>query len=184
MSKYQTVFITDRLFIKEVALEDVYDIHQLHFLPETDKFNTLGIPSSALVTEEIVKNWIKDQNADPRVSFVLVMELKEAKKFIGLIAITLGKSNFRSAEIWYKVHVDHWNNGYTTEALVEVLRFGFNDLKLHRIEAGCAVKNIASIKVLQKAGMTREGCKQKNLPIRGKWYDSYQYATLEEEFHL
>ena len=30
MSKYQTVFITDRLFIKEVALEDVYDIHQLH----------------------------------------------------------------------------------------------------------------------------------------------------------
>lgn len=60
--------------------------------------------------------------------------------------------------------------------------FGFNDLKLHRIEAGCAVENIASSKVLEKVGMTKEGMKRKKLPIRGEWKDNYLYAILEEDF--
>jgi [ribosomal protein S5]-alanine N-acetyltransferase len=55
-------------------------------------------------------------------------------------------------------------------------------LRLHRIEAGCAVENIPSIKVLEKAGMTREGLKRKKLPIRGEWKDNYFYAILEEDF--
>lgn len=184
MSKHLASFVTDRMFIKEVTLEDVYDIHQLHLLPETDRFNTLGIPESMSVTKNLAIKWIDEQNLDPQPSFVFCIQLKVNKQFVGLTGINLGKSNFRSAEVWYKIHVDHQNKGYTTEALREVLKFGFNDLKLHRIEAGCAVENVASIKVLEKAGMTREGRKQKNLPIRGKWFDSYQYAILEEEFSL
>ncbi len=62
------------------------------------------------------------------------------------------------------------------------MNFGFNDLKLHRIEAGCAVENIASSKVLEKVGMTKEGIKRKILPIRGEWKDNYFYAILEEDF--
>lgn len=66
--------------------------------------------------------------------------------------------------------------------MIKVLDFGFGVLKLHRIEAGCAVDNIASIKVLEKAGMTKEGMKRKKLPIRGKWKDNYFFAILEEDF--
>ncbi|MEL7146066.1 MAG: GNAT family protein, partial [Bacteroidota bacterium] len=58
----------------------------------------------------------------------------------------------------------------------------FDQLKLHRIEAGVAVDNQRSIRVLEKAGMTREGRKRKVLPIRGDWYDNYHYAILEEDF--
>lgn len=184
MNKHRTVFITDRMFIKEVTLEDVYDIHQLHLLPETDQFNTLGIPESMSVTSELVKKWLDEQNLDPQPSIVFCIQLKVTKQFVGLIGINLGKSNFRNAEVWYKIHVDHWNKGYTTEAIQEILRFGFKDLKLHRIEAGCATKNIRSIRVLEKAGMIREGTKRKNLPIRGKRYDSYIYAILKGEFKV
>jgi RimJ/RimL family protein N-acetyltransferase len=56
-----------------------------------------------------------------------------------------------------KLHFDHWGKGHGTEAVNRVLDFGFNDLNLHRIKAGCAVENIASIKVLEKVGMIREG---------------------------
>ncbi len=72
-------------------------------------------------------------------------------------------------QIIYKriIHLDHWRKGYTTEALTKLLDFGFNELKLHRIEAGCAIENIASNKVLEKVGMTKEGIKRKILPIRG-----------------
>ncbi len=46
-----------------------------------------------------------------------------------------------------------------------VLDFCFNDLKLHRIEAGCAVENIASYKVMEKVGMQKEGRCRKVLPL-------------------
>jgi RimJ/RimL family protein N-acetyltransferase len=55
--------------------------------------------------------------------------------------------------------------GYGTE-VNRVLDFGFNDLNLHRIKAGCAVENIASIKVLEKVGMIREGRGRQLLPLK------------------
>jgi ribosomal-protein-alanine N-acetyltransferase len=95
-----------------------------------------------------------------------------------LIALTLGKANFRNAEVWYKFLPAHWGQELTTEALQTLLTFGFDHLHLHRIEAGCAVKNIASQRVLEKVGMTREGRKRQVLPIRGAWVDNYFFAIL------
>jgi [ribosomal protein S5]-alanine N-acetyltransferase len=94
----------------------------------------------------------------------------------------LGVPNYQSGEVWYKLHKDFWGKGYATEAVTRILKFCFIDLNLHRIEAGCAVENVGSIRVLEKAGMTREGRKRKNLPIRGEWKDNYFYAILEEDF--
>ena len=62
------------------------------------------------------------------------------------------------------------------------MRFGFHTLKLHRIHAGCAVDNIGSIKVLEKAGMQREGRARQTLPLIDGWSDNYNYAILEVEF--
>jgi len=64
------------------------------------------------------------------------------------------------------------------------LEYGFIDLKLHRIEACCAVENIASSKTLEKAGFKRECMKRKKLPIRGVWKDNYFYGILEEDFKI
>jgi RimJ/RimL family protein N-acetyltransferase len=64
------------------------------------------------------------------------------------------------------------------------LKFGFESLHLHRIEAGTATENINSIRVLEKIGMTREGRRRKILPIRGEWYDNYHYAILEDDPRL
>lgn len=63
------------------------------------------------------------------------------------------------------------------------MKYGFEELHLHRIEAGVATENIASIKVLEKIGMQREGLRRKVLPIRGKWVDNFHYAILKEDFN-
>ncbi len=155
---------TIRLNLKEVVLSDLEKIHELHCLPETDEFNTLGIPETIDVTEKIVNDWILAQQQTPRVSYTFSIYLKNSSQFIGTIGIKMGKENYRTAEIWYKLRKDFWGNGYATEALKEVITFGFQSLKLHRIEAGCATENIGSIKVLEKVGMTREGRTRKNYP--------------------
>lgn len=173
---------TKRLYLNEISLEDLQQVHQLHSFPETDEFNTLGIPDTIKITESIINTWIEHQKGNPRFSYTFAIRHKETHDFIGLMALNLGKLNFRIAEVWYKTHPNHWRNGYTSEALNELLKFGFQNLALHRIEAGCAVENIASIKVLEKVGMLREGKKRKVLPIRGEWVDNYSYAILETDF--
>ena len=61
------------------------------------------------------------------------------------------------------------------------LDYGFETLKLHRIEAGTAVGNDRSIRVLERIGMKREGIRRKILPIRGEWVDNYHYAILDDD---
>jgi [ribosomal protein S5]-alanine N-acetyltransferase len=172
---------TERLEIEELSLTDLEELHQLHSLPETDEFNTLGIPATIQTTEFLLIEWIGKQKAVPRTSYIFRIRLIEKNKFIGLIALNLGKPHFKIAEVWYKVHPTWWRQGYATEALKKVIEFGFFNLGLHRIEAGCAVENIASIKTLEKAGMIREGSKREVLPIRGKWVDNYFYSILEKD---
>jgi ribosomal-protein-alanine N-acetyltransferase len=174
---------TNRLYIRELEMKDIDNVHQLHTLPETDEFNTLGIPETIQVTEKLLSEWLNEQSQQPRNSYVFGIDLKDDKTFIGLIGIKLGKKNYKTAEVWFKVHKDFWRKGYTTEALMKLLEFGFNQLLLHRIEAGWAVDNTALGKVLEKVGMTREGMKRKNLPIRGEWKDTYFYGILEDDFN-
>ncbi len=173
---------TERLKLVELTFADLENIHQLHSLAETDKYNTLGIPDTLQTTENLLTEWLDQQNAIPRKSYIFCIKLSNTNKFIGLIALTLGKINFKIAEVWYKIFPDYWLQGFTTEALMKLLKFGFTDLKLHRIEAGCAIENIASIKVLEKVGMIQEGCKRKILPIKGNWTDNFFYAILETDF--
>ena len=172
-----------RLHIRELTSEDIDNVHELHSLPETDEFNTLGIPENIQTTENILTEWLILQKQEPRISYIFSIDKTENNNFVGLIAINLGKTNYKTAEVWFKIHKDHWRKGYTTEALTRLLDFGFNDLKLHRIEAGCAAENIASIKTLEKAGFTREGMKRKKLPIRGEWKDNFFYGILEEDYN-
>jgi ribosomal-protein-alanine N-acetyltransferase len=168
---------TNRLYLRELVVEDLDHIHELHSLPETDQYNTLGVPDSIQATQQLVEEWLVLQTQEPRKSYIFVIETKADNRFMDI-----GKPKYRSAEVWYKLHSAFWGVGYATEALTTLLSFGFNDLKFHRIEAGCAVENMASMRVLEKVGMKREGMKRKKLPIGGAWKDNYFYGMLEEDF--
>lgn len=174
--------LTQRLALKEVYERDLEHIHALHSIPAVDRYNTLGMPEDLSVTRKIVQDWLQEQQATPRMHYVFSIVEAASGRFAGMAGLRLGKLHYRIAEVWYKLHPDFWGHGYATEVLKALLHLGFEDLDLHRIEAGCAVENIASIKVLEKAGMLREAHKRKLLPIRGEWVDNYGYAILEEDY--
>ncbi|MEM9671279.1 MAG: GNAT family N-acetyltransferase [Cyclobacteriaceae bacterium] len=174
---------TNRLQLKIITRDDLDDIHHLHSLPETDRYNTLGIPENKTVTEAIVQQWLRQQQAEPNQHFTWRIADKATQQFIGLIALHLGEERFKSGEVWYKLILARWGQGLATEALNAILKFSFEELHLHRVGAGCATENLASMRVLEKVGMQREGSKRKVLPIRGQWVDNYEYAILEEEWN-
>lgn len=177
------IFYTGRLSLREVTVEDTETVHKLNSLPETEKYNTLGIPESIQVTAALVAGWVAEQSQELRKTYVFIIEEKQTREFIGLIALVIGKPKFRNAELWYKLHPAQWRKGYASEAVTRLLEHGFGEMKFHRMEAGCAVENIASVGVLEKVGMTREGIKRKILPIRGEWVDAFTYSILEAEFY-
>src|SRR5262249_58642808 len=71
--------------------------------------------------------------------------------------------------------------GLATEIALRLLAFGFNDLKLHRIEADVAVENAACIRVLEKIGMFREGVAHDCIFAQGRWWTEARYAMLARQ---
>lgn len=176
-----TEIVTKRLKLRFIELSDLDSIHKLHSLPETDEFNALGIPKNIEETKSIIEPWIVENKLSKIKNFTFVIESKLNREFIGLFGLKLGKEKYKRGEVWYKIHSSFWKQGYATESLKAVIYFGFENLKLHRIEAGCAVENIGSIKVLEKAGMIREGRLRQVLPLESGWSDNYEYSILETD---
>jgi RimJ/RimL family protein N-acetyltransferase len=164
-------------------MSDLEEIHALHSFPAVDKYNTLGIPKDIQETQSVVHVFDSNHKMSVIKGYTFVMEQLEDAQFVGLIALNLGSEKFMSAEVWFKLHPDYWQSGFGTEALMGILKFGFEELNLHRIEAGCAVENLASARLLEKVGMTREGRKRQVLPLHTGWADNYMYAILRSDWH-
>lgn len=78
----------------------------------------------------------------------------------------------------FVISPDRWGSGYATEAAQAVLRFGFEGPGLDRIWATCRPENLASVRVLERIGMQREGHLRDHICIRGRWQDSLLYAAM------
>ncbi len=173
--------LTERTKSRLIVIADLNSIHELLSLPETDKYNALGIPKNREETKSIIQPWIQENQLSVIKNYTFVIEQKEMGKFIGLFGLKLGSEKYKRAEVWYKIHSDFWNNGYATEVLKEIINFSFDILKLHRIQAGCAVENIGSINVLEKSGMLKEGRGRQVLPLKTGWSDNFEYSILDTD---
>ena len=85
-------------------------------------------------------------------------------------------------DIGYEFSPDYWRQGYATEAASEIIRFGFEELELHRIWSWCIAENNGSWRVMEKLGMQREGLLRENEYFKGRWWDTLMYAILEDEW--
>ncbi len=169
---------TERLLLIEISMDDLENIHRLHSVQEVDEYNTLGIPTTIGETEKLTESMIMDRYKLPRNKYTWKICLKESGQFIGMAGFTLSNDKFKLGEIYYKLHPGYWGNGYATETAKRLVKAGFDDFGLQKVEAGVASENIKSISVLEKIGMKREGLRRKILPIRGDWKDSYHYAIV------
>jgi len=106
--------------------------------------------------------------------------LKESNELIGRFEICrfIRQS---MAEVAYSLAKEHWNNGYMTEVLRAVVKFGFEIMELHRIEATAATENEASAKVLHKAGFITEGILRK-YNCGDEFRDTYIMSILNEDY--
>ena len=87
-----------------------------------------------------------------------------------------------SAEIGYVINPDYHGKGYGTEAVEAVLRFGFEELHLHRMEARFIKENTPSLRLMERVGMTLEGYARESLFLKGKYQTIGYCSILKSEY--
>ena len=86
---------------------------------------------------------------------------------------------FQSATLGYWLGAEFNGRGLATTAVRDIIRLAFDDLGLHRIEAGTLVHNIRSQPVLERSGFVRFGVAPAYLNIAGEWQDHILYQIVK-----
>ena len=103
-------------------------------------------------------------------------------KIIGTIAFSnIVYGPFLSSYLGYRLDEHENGKGYISEGIKTGIRYVFDELKLHRIEANIVPHNIRSIEVVEKLGFKLEGRSEKYIQINGKWEDHLHYVMLNEK---
>ncbi|WP_442604225.1 GNAT family N-acetyltransferase [Paenibacillus sp. KN14-4R] len=103
----------------------------------------------------------------------------ESDRLIGNVQLfQVIRGPLQSAFIGYFLDKEVNGKGYMTEAVKLMVDYAFNELKLHRIEAGVMPHNLGSMRVLEKAGFHKEGLAVKNVLINNKWEDHQVLAII------
>jgi ribosomal-protein-alanine N-acetyltransferase len=95
---------------------------------------------------------------------------------------SIQRGPFQSAYVGYWVDEALAGNGYTPEAFIVCVRFAFEELNLHRIQAAIVPRNAASRRVAEKLELRDEGTAERYLEINGVWEDHVRYAMTSEEW--
>lgn len=102
----------------------------------------------------------------------------------GLSLTNVRRGVAQTAVLGYWVGAPFARQGIMSRAVRAALGFAFGELALHRIEAACLPRNIASRRLLEKLGFRREGEARAYLRIAGRWEDHLLFAMLAEDLPL
>ncbi|SCC69326.1 GNAT family N-acetyltransferase (plasmid) [Bacillus sp. N5-665] len=163
----------ERLLIRNFEFKDWQAVHEYTSDSDVMKY----IPVGAF-TEEDTRNFVNKNMGENAENFPVI--LIDENILIGHIVFHkyFGEHTY---EIGWVFNPKYFNKGYASEAAQATLKYGFKEMKLHRIIATCQPQNIPSYRVMEKIGMRREGYFRKCIPHGNEWWDEYYYAILEEE---
>ncbi len=138
------------------------------------------------ISEAEAHNFIQEQKETqpgvPGKGFQVAIELKATGELIGDCYFMIQAFDHCQAEIGFTLSRAYQGFGYAAEAVSSFLDYAFHTFNLHRVIAITDIENKASVALLERLGMRREGHFIQNIWFKGKWGDEYLYAILKEEW--
>ncbi|NLX82672.1 MAG: DUF386 family protein [Clostridiales bacterium] len=171
---------TKRLVLRQYRVEDAQEVFDNWCSdPRVADRVTWHPHSNVSFTEALISDWVRTYPNPQYYHWVI----EEDSRVIGDIAAVGVSDRLMTCEIGYCLGHDHWNQGILTEALIRVMRYLFLEVGFHRIIARHFVSNPASGRVMEKAGMVKEGLNRQYRNVKdGSFEDLVQYAALREEW--
>ena len=173
---------TERLILRELTLDDAPALNTIDGDPVVAHWNGFDAPDLE-GTRDYIASCMQAAGESPRQYYTLAIVTRADNWLIGRCGLDLGGPDMREAMVGYCLHRDLWGQGYMTEAVRALVEYGFRELNLRRIWADCDPRNTGSWRVMEKAGMRREGHALENYRYPdGEWADTYFYAILAREW--
>lgn len=171
---------TPRLQLRPFAVADTNEVQRLAGDSQVAE-TTAALPHP--YPDGAAEAWIGTHAAKWRAQeeLIFAITLKTTGQLLGSISLVLTTANSR-AELGYWVGVPFWNQGYASEAARAVIDCGFRTLGLNRIQAHHMARNSASGRVMEKAGMNREGRSPQALKKDGEFHDIIFYGVLRSDW--
>lgn len=169
---------TERLILRQFRFGDSDIVQELAARKEISEGTFIPYPYE----DGMARNWIKNQYEYylKGVLFNFAIILASENRLIGSMGLTLENYGV-TAQLGYWIGVPYWGNGFCTEAGHEVLRFGFEDLRLKSIYASHFSDNKASGRVLRKLGMSYAGKKTGYFRHMGQLKDAeFYYLHIDD----
>lgn len=171
-------FQTERLILRKPRTDDAPAIFTACAQdPEVTRYMTWRPHKNVEETYSIVKLMLKLWDEGNAYSYVITFGGSDS--VIGMIA--MHPDGFKVG-IGYVLARAHWSKGYMTEAVRAVAGWALRQSDIYRVFAVCDVENQASARVMEKAGMSREGILRRNSlhPNAGEEpRDSFIYAVVK-----
>jgi len=174
---------TDRLILRKIEPED-YKIAYKLWCNDLEQviYTVHGIHNSEEVTKKIYDRWIQEYNDKKTMRWII--EIKEINQPIGMIDINNTWSKFSSVESGYVIAKKYWGKGYATEATKRVMKYLFDECELQTFYSEFMEDNIGSGRVMQKCGMTQDGCLRNRCQDRnGKRQNLISYSITRDEYY-
>lgn len=171
--------VTQRLVLRELRESDLEAMVAL-----SSDATFLRYEGELQSKEEITpdfKAYLDLVSQEPRVRYILAVTIPPDDQLCGYIDLVERERSIREWAIGWGMNPGLWGRGYAPEAALAVLRFAFEELKAHRVMASCHADNLASARVMEKLGMTREARRREVRWLNEQWWDGLEYAILERD---
>jgi len=175
---------TERLIIRDPIWADM-DGHHLMLSDELTLTYWPDIGSSSFEDNKSnLEAAISGAASLNREKYFFTMERRGTKEFVGTIGYTVSEWTpvGKIVGVGYATSPNHRGQGYTLEALREIIRFAFEDNGVYRIYTGCLAENQASERVMQKCGMIKEAEFKHHTWHNGQMKDRVEYRMLKEDY--
>jgi len=176
---------TSRLILRKFAQDDFTAVHSYASCTENITYMKWG-PNTESDTRMYIETAIRLAEETPCMNYQYAVVLKETEELIG--GCTLHIKQEGMAEVGWLVKHEHWKQGYGYEMGKRMLKFGFDELNLHRLTAHCDAENEGSFRLMEKLGMRREGLfydvrpANKQLTTGRPYSDELIYAILKSDW--
>lgn len=173
---------TERLLLRPFTMDDHDDALAYYSRPDVvrylywEPFTTESFPDRMA---RLVRSTALEQAGD---ALILAVVPRDLGRVIGDVMLAWHSAEHRSGEIGYIFHPDFHGRGYAREAVLPMLRLGFEQLGLHRVVGRLDGRNTASARLLERLGMRREAHLVENEWVKGEWTDEVIYAMLDREW--
>ena len=174
------VLTTERLVLRSFIPKDAQSLLDMRTNDRVMKYLGRDKMKNIAEANTFIQKVTKDANENKTIEWAIT--LKAEDKLIGKLGFWRIVTQHRRAEIGYNLMPEYFGKGIMSEAVSAVLKYGFQVMKLHSVEANLDPDNLKSVQLLNRNGFVKEGHFKESYFYNGIFSDTGSYGLLHSEW--